>query len=377
MKVLHVITSLNTGGAERALLNLLAGGLAKNTKSVVLSLQDEGSIGPQIKALGVPVYTLRMRRGIPGLKAVARLFQVVRGFQPDIIQGWMYHGNIAASLAGCFVPKDTKISWNVRQSLYDLQAEKPLTRKVIKSARLLSGRVPSIIYNSNLSRCHHESFGFDDKHSKVIPNGFDLDYLAPCLKECQAIREEFGIKENTIIVGHVARFDPMKDHASFLKAAVHVSRQINDIKFLVVGREVSPNNSALRGIVPAELLDRFVFTGERRDVYKIMKAIDVFCLSSWSEAFPNVLGEAMAAGVPCVTTDVGDSKEIVGNTGVVVPPFDSVSLAEGLLSVIRMSGDRRRELGGAARERVKERYSLEKIVQQYQKLYEELIRRQV
>lgn len=375
MRILHIITGLNTGGAERALFNLLSGGLGSSQELAVLSLQDDGTVGSSIRQLGVPVFALGMQRGLPSLKNLNRLFQIVREIQPNVLQGWMYHGNIAASFASMMAQGNPAVSWNVRHSLYDLKVERPLTRQIIRGNRLFSGSADSIIYNSHLSKSQHEAFGFKDRRGLVIPNGFDLESLVPP-QECeQTVRAEFGLSTNALVVGHVARFHALKDHASFLKAAAQVAHQRRNVRFLLVGRDVSLQNAALQGIVPAHLEDRFVFAGERSDVHRLMRAMDVFCLSSVSEAFPNVLGEAMATGVPCVTTDVGDSAQIVGDTGLVVRPADSGLLAEGLLSLISMSCDERRKLGTAARQRIKQRYSLGKVVGQYEKLYEELIRR--
>jgi len=138
---------------------------------------------------------------------------------------------------------------------------------------------------------------------------------------------------------------------------------------------VSPENPTLAGIVPPELLERFIFPGERTDVQRLMQAMDVFCLSSWSEAFPNVLGEAMACGVPCVATDVGDSADIIGDTGIVVPPSDTEALARGLMLMLEKPDEERRALGRAARQRVKEHYSLAAVVEEYARLYEGLCAR--
>lgn len=370
--ILHVITGLSTGGAERALYNVLAGGLGRQYKTAVLSLQGEGSIGPQIRELEVPVYQLNMHRGMPTPSTVMRLRQVVHEFRPDIIQGWMYHGNLAASLAGCLAPGHPAVAWNVRHSLYDLAAEKPLTRQVIRVNRLLSNRKDAIIYNSRLSRSQHETFGFDTSVSLVIPNGFDLEQLRPNEETGTMVRQELAIPEDALVVGHVARFHPMKDHASFLRAAVRVALQMPNARFLLIGREVSPENPALSDIVSQELLERFVFLGERQDVYTLMQAMDVLSSSSWGEAFPNVIGEAMACQVPCVVTDVGDSADIVGNTGIVVPPSDSAALTKGLLIMLKKPAEKRRALGRAARVRIKANYELKTVVGQYARFYNEL-----
>jgi len=372
VKVLHIITGLSTGGAERALYNLLSGGLAARDGVVVLSLRDEGTYGRRIRELGVPVYTLGMRRGVPGPVAIARLCMLVRELRPDMIQGWMYHGNLAATLAGWVTPGRPPVAWNIRHSLYSLRDEKPLTRQVILANRCLSGRTDSIVYNSCLSREQHEAFGFLADRGRMIPNGFDTDNLQPSPDLGQLVRRDLAIPEDALVIGHVARFHPMKDHASFLRAAVQVARAMPNTRFLLAGRNVDLVNSALFGIVPSDFVGRFHFMGERDDVPALMQAMDIFCQSSWSEAFPNVLGEAMALGVPCVATDVGDSRDIVADTGMIVPRSDSEALARGLLAMLSKSSDERRALGSAARASVKANYALPRIVGEYQGLYEAL-----
>lgn len=368
-RVLHVITGLATGGAERALYNVLAGGLVKGIDIGVLSLLGQGTLGTKIWQLGVPVYTLDICGGLPGAQALGRLRRIVCSVQPDIIQGWMYHGNLAACIARRFAPGWPGVVWNVRQSLYSLQGEKLLTRQVIRANRYWSGGVDGIVYNSRLSRTQHTRFGFDDRRARVIPNGFDLERLRPDREVGERVRAELGLPEDAAVIGHVARFHPMKDQAGFLRAAARVSRAMPRARFLVVGRNVSPAHPALAGIIPSELSERFVFTGERRDPERLMQAMDVLCLSSWSEAFPNVLGEAMACGVPCVATDVGDSADIVGDTGIIIPSSDSDALAEGLLEMLAKATSERERLGRAARDRVTRHYALPRIVEHYADLY--------
>lgn len=373
MKVLHIITGLTTGGAERALYTLLSAGLAKRFDSAVLSLSNEGTIGAPIRALGVPVYTLDMRAGVPGPGALLELRRQVRALRPDVIQGWMYHGNLAASFAAWLAPGRPALAWNVRQSLYDLGDEKPLTRQVIRANRALSRHTDAIIYNSKLSRAQHERFGIAINRGVVIPNGFDSNLLRPDLTSGAEVRRELGIDPDALVVGHVARFHPMKDHAGFLRAAVEVAKQVTEARFLLVGREVGPNNPALTGIIPPDLMPQFIFSGERQDVPRLMQAMDVLCSSSsWGEAFPNVLGEAMACGVPCVATDVGDCASIVGETGIIVPPSDSKALARALTNMLGKSPKALAALGQDARQRIDAHYSIEVIVDSYTKLYERM-----
>ncbi len=372
MKILHVVTGLATGGAERALYNILAGSFAERFDTAVVSLRDEGTMGSLITALGVPVYAMKMNSCALGANAIADLYRIARSFRPDLIQGWMYHGNLAASFAGWTGSKSPMVAWNIRHSLYDLKAEKLLTRQVIRANRCFSRSADALIYNSRLAKTQHESLGFASAQSLVIPNGFDVERLRSESATALSVRKELGIPEKAVVVGHVARFHPMKDHASFLRAAVQVARRIPDSWFLLVGREVSPENPVLVNDVPPEVINRFIFLGERSDAPRLMQAMDIFCLSSWSEAFPNVLGEAMACEVPCVATNVGDCSDIVGDTGIVVAPSDSEALAQGLLAMLEKDGAERRALGRAARQRVEARYSLRAVVAEYISLYERL-----
>ncbi len=369
---MHVVTGLETGGAERALYNLLAGGLADRFDTAVVSLRDEGTMGSFIAALGVPVYAMKMHSCVSAAIAMGGLHRIVRSFGPDLIQGWMYHGNLAASAMAWMGSRSSVVTWNIRHCFYGLKAERPLTRQVIRGNRFFSGRANAMIYNSRLAKTQHETFGFASGQSLVIPNGFDVERLRPEPEVGLSVRKELDIPEDAVVVGHVARFHPMKDHASFLRAAVQVGRQVPVARFLLVGRDVSLENPALANIVPPEYRNRFFFTGERSDAHRLMQAMDVLCSSSWSEAFPNVLGEAMACGVPCVATSVGDCPDIIGDAGIVVPPSDSGALAQGLLVMLEKDGAERRALGRAARERVELRYSLQAVVGGYITLYQRL-----
>ncbi|MEJ2645629.1 MAG: glycosyltransferase [Gammaproteobacteria bacterium] len=373
MRVVHVITGLSTGGAERALYSVLAGGLVADGEHTVLSLRDEGSYGTRIRELGVPVRTLGIHRAVPGGGAVFRLVRLVREFNPNLIQGWMYHGNLAASLAKWRMPGRPALAWNIRQCLYTFDAERPITRQVIRANRLLSARPDAILYNSQLSRQQHEEFGFDGSRGGVIPNGFDLEQWRPDGDQRKKVRETLGIPESAPVIGHIARFHPMKDHTLFLRAAVAIAKAHPSVHFVLVGRDVQADNPIFAGIVPGWLENRFLWLGERHDMSGLMQAMDVFCQSSWSEAFPNVVGEAMAAGVPCVVTDVGDSAALVGDTGLVVPSKNENALTQGLLAMVARSDDARRALGKAARARIQTNFSLQHMVRQYSTLYERLV----
>lgn len=369
MKTVHIITGLATGGAERALYNLLQGGLSSSFDSYVISLGDKGTMGSQIEALGVSVITLNMRAGRPTLAGLLKLHSVIKTLQPDLIQGWMYHGNLAATLARFFMGGKPSLVWNVRHSLYELKHEKRSTRLVIKANCFFSNLPDALLYNSQLSRQQHEVFGFSAEKGRVIPNGIDLQRFSFSAAARQKVRSELNIPKQALVIGHVARLHPMKDHANFLKAAVVLAQRNSDVHFILSGRDVTMDDETLKQYIPMTLQNRVHLLGERSDVADLMSAMDIFCQSSWSEAFPNVLGEAMATGVPCVATDVGDSQLIVAEYGVIVPPKDTSLLVAGLESLMTLESADLRKLGMQAHQRIEEMFALDEITGRYANLY--------
>ena len=224
-RIIHLITGLAGGGAERALLNLLRGSLADKFECHVVSLGGEDLIGPKIRALQVPVTMLEMPRGRPSFSGVMKLRRLIKEQQPDVLQGWMYHGNAAALLGQKFATGRPRLIWNIRQTLYSLTNEKPITRQVIRANRIFSSMPEAIIYNSHRSRKQHEEFGFNAHGGQVIPNGIDIDQYSYSESYRQWVRSNLGIPASARVVGHIARLHPMKDHRSFLGAAVQLARR--------------------------------------------------------------------------------------------------------------------------------------------------------
>ncbi|MHB1566956.1 MAG: glycosyltransferase [Acidiferrobacter sp.] len=371
MKVLHIITGLQTGGAEMMLAKLVSSPCLTTSTVAVVSLIRRGPIADLIEAQGIPVYGLGMTSGIGGGAAVWRLRRVVRALRPELIQGWMYHGNLGALAARAFLPTWVPVAWNVRQSLYDIVHEKALTRHVIRWNARLSANAQAIIYNARISASQHQAIGFDPQRAVILPNGFDLRRFQPEPEVRNAVRAELGYRSDIPVVGMFARFHPMKDHHTFLEAARLVIAQRPELQVLMIGRGIDADNDSLRQQCDALGLSAHVrLLGERADVSRFMKAVDVCVLSSaWGEAFPNVLGEAMACGIPCVATSIGSSAEIIGDTGVVVPPRDPQALADGMLSVIAGPA---RALGERARLRIVDQFAIEGVAQRYADLYRSL-----
>ncbi len=371
MRLLFVTTGLATGGAERMLVKLLWVLNSRECECCVVSLLDSGTQGPVIRDLGVPIHELHVNRVLGFLSAVWRLQGITRSFKPDVIQGWMYHGNLAACCAWLSVWRRPRLFWGVRQTFTGMKYEKPMTRLVIRACAAFSDFPTHVVFNSQLSREQHEAIGFCSARSLVIPNGFDLWRFRPNLEARARVRKELGILSHAPVVGMIARDHPMKDHATFLKAAARVIQQLPSTVFVLAGRGVDRTNTRILSMIEQFGLSNSVrLVGEAADTESLYPAFDVLGLSSaWGEAFPNVLGEAMACGIPCVATDVGDTRQIIGNSGYVVSHSSPDELATKLLAVLTIEKADYTTLANLARHRIERHYSLDRIADGYRSVY--------
>lgn len=366
-----IITNLATGGAETMLLKLLQQIDRSHFTPTVISLVGMGEIGPHIQRLGIHVHALGMSRGVPNPLMVLRLAKLLRQLQPDVVHTWMYHadllGGLAARLAGF-----GKVIWCIRQSNLSKTVNKRSTLWAVKACALLSRRVPAqIISCSQRAKEVHAAVGYAEEKLHVIPNGFDLSRFVPDVAARASVRAELGLAADTPLVGLIARFDSQKNHFGFVEAAAQVHAQMPDVHFLLAGTGVDAANTGLNSAIAAKGLQaRMHLLGRREDVPRLMASLDVLASSSHGEAFPNVLGEAMACGIPCVVTDVGDSAEIAGPTGRVVAADDMAGLAQGLVELLCLSPEQKKELGTQARMRVAANYEIGHVTRLYEGFYE-------
>ncbi|MEQ1756371.1 MAG: glycosyltransferase [Micropepsaceae bacterium] len=354
-----------TGGAEAMLLKLISRG-SLDFKHSVISLQTKGTIGPKLEAVGVEVFALNMAGGrIPGVSAL-KLMDLLDSLRPDLIQAWMYHANLGTTLARSFLRQPPPLYWSIRCSLSLGDREKWLTAAVVRGCAYISSSAQTIIYNSRRSMQEHSALGYKSKGARVIANGFDLKQFSRSAQFRSQLRETLHIPPNAFVVGMLARLHPMKDHRTFLATARNVVSQTSDTYFVAAGRGVPELASQFPDLV-AELGTRLVLLPEFDAVEKFMSALDIFLLTSaWGEGFPNVLGEAMACELPCITTDAGDSAHIVDKAGIIVAPADVVALARETMALYQSGPDRLRLLGEQARERVRAHFSIERAVSAYE-----------
>jgi|Deesub1362A_J573_1020465.scaffolds.fasta_scaffold01015_13 glycosyltransferase involved in cell wall biosynthesis len=374
LRVVHLISGLEIGGAEMMLYRLLATMDRSEFSSQVVSLTDIGPVGEMISALGIPVWAVRMGRGIPNPLATIKLSRWLRRKRPHVIQTWMYHadlvGGMAALLAG-----GVPVAWGIHHSNLDPRWNKRMTIWTASVCAKLSKRLPDkIVCCSQAARRVHTCLGYAEEKMVVIPNGFDLEAFKPDETARCAVRHELGIPDSALLIGMVARFHPQKDHHNFIEAAARLHQRVSDVHFLLCGEGVSSDNAKLtQWIEAAGGRENFHLLGKREDIPRLLAALDIASSSSsYGEAFPLVIGEAMACGVPCVVTDVGDSALIVGDTGIVVPPRDPSALAAAWHELIRRGEEERRRLGKAARRRIQANYSLPGIAARYERLYREI-----
>ncbi|MCC6139076.1 MAG: glycosyltransferase [Nitrospira sp.] len=369
IRIVHVISGLETGGAERMLAKLVGAMDQARFSNVVISLTDSGRLGGAIESSGVAVYCLGMKRGRLDVLALLRLIRLLRRLQPMVVQSWLYHADLLSVLAVKFFRLPVLV-WNIRCSDMDLGQYRPLTRWVQRVLARLSAAPGAVVVNSEAGKRQHERVGYRPRRWQVIPNGFDTQQFRPDSTMRSSLRKDWQIPEDAVIVGLVARVDPMKDHATFLCAAQQVAESRRNVYFLLVGKDTE----TLVPVVDAKgLTDRVRALGYRSDVERLLPAVDMLCLSSaFGEGFPNVLGEAMACGIPCVSTDVGDARRIIGDTGLIVPARDPVSLAHAVNDLIDRGAAAREQLGRAARARIESEYSLARVVDRYTALYADL-----
>jgi glycosyltransferase involved in cell wall biosynthesis len=376
IKILHIINDLSIGGAEMMLYKLLSEMDRERFDPVVISLVDRGRLRDRIEALGIPVYTTGMKPGRPTPASIWRLIRLVRRSKPDLLQGWMYHGSLAAQVAGLFPFSRIPVLWSIHNgTVYSLAFEKRLTAAIIKLCAPLSRRPAKIIYVSQTSKSQHEVLGYCREKSCVIRNGFDTSLFTPSAEARAAVRLELGLAENAFLVGLVGRYHPQKDHANFLHAAALLLKEYPGVQFVLSGRGVDLKNHALCDLIQdLGIAERIHLLGERSDMPRLTASLDLASLSSsYGESFPNTIGEAMACGVPCVVTDLGDSAWMIGETGRVVPPRNPKALADAWKELIEIGAEGRRALGEAARARVIECFPLESIVAQYEAMYGSVI----
>ena len=368
MKIVHIITGLNDGGAEHTLFKICK--YDNLNKHIVISLTGPGKYFSLLKKLKIKVYCLKA--SFFSIHKFFFLIRLLHLLNPDIVQTWLVHadfvGGIAARLASI-----KKIIWNVRYSDLKLGKAKLTTIIIIKILSKLSYLIPkSIVIASKRAKKIYEIKGYDKKKLRFIPNGYDLSILKPSKFQKINFQRKNKIKKKIPLIGKVARYDLKKDHLNLIKALSLIRSKNVNFSCVLIGTNINQSNIKLVSkIKELNLSNHVKLLGQNDDITKVMNGLDVYIQSSsYGEGFPNVVAEAMSCGTPCVVTDVGDAKFIVGKNGWIVPPNNSIKLAKAIekaLSEIGTSHWSRR--CNKARLRIKDNFNIINMIKSYSNLW--------
>jgi len=371
--VCHLITSTEAGGAETQLLHLVRGGEATGVRHRVLCLGREGVLAPELARAGAAPLSLGLSPGPGGLlRGLPRLALHLRRLGPALVQTWLYHADLLGLLASRLAGSPPLV-WTLRCSDMDLARYSRATRLVLRANIRLSRLPAAIVANSHSGARWHAGLGYPADRLEVIPNGFDSQRFRPDPRARERLRRSLGLDDGHILVGHLARWDPMKDQATLLAAFTQALAQNPRLRLVLVGPGLEESNPGLAACWRPPLAGRVFALGYQAQPQQWLAALDLHLLSSLSEGLCNAVGEAMAAGVPNLVTDTGDNRRLVGDTGLVVPPARPREMARALLQMAAWSAEERRRRGQAARQRIEESYSLEAMRAAYGRLYRRLL----
>jgi glycosyltransferase involved in cell wall biosynthesis len=339
-------------------------------------MTSAGHYGERLREAGIAVDTLGLERGRITPAAISHLSRKIREYQPHVIQTWMYHADFLGGIVGRF-SGTAAVSWGLRNSTLDARHSRTSTRLIARACALLSYWLPDAIVScSEVATEVHRRLGYCKRKFRQIPNGIDTSKYQPDPVARLTLRTQWGVASDDFLIGMVARVDPQKDHSTFLRAAARLkSLGVGRFKFVLIGSGTESATSILRpAIQQLQIEDDVILAGPRDDICRVMPALDLHMLTSaYGEAFPNVLTEAMACGVPCVATDVGDSHKIIGDTGWIVPIRDVDRVVAAVNEAVRRADETRRGIIPMnCRSRVQNLFSLDAMVKSYDSLWREL-----
>jgi glycosyltransferase involved in cell wall biosynthesis len=372
LKTLFLARSLEIGGAERQIV-LLAGELRRRGHDIKVCLfYSRGELGDELRGAGVLINSLEKRGRWDIFRFLFRFLNLLWNEKPEILYSFLPIPN-ALALFSKFISPKTKVVWGVRGSFIDHSKYDWLTWTAYKVELYLSRFSDLIISNSRAGRDYAVNNGFPSEKTIVIFNGVDDAVFQPNPEAGRSLRDSWCANDNGCLIGLIGRLDPIKGHSVFFRAAAKIVEKRNDVRFVCVGDGPEDYRQNLQNLAEdLGIANKVVWAGGRTDMPAVYNALDLLCSSSHGEGFPNVIGEAMVSGVPCVVTDVGDCAELVGETGIVVPPKDPEALATGLLEMLNRLSENP-GLKVTVRKRILERFSKEVLIQKCETALEELL----
>ena len=373
--VLHLITGLGVGGAERTLQQVVLGLDPARFRSTVVSLGDLGVVGGELSVAGVPVTAMGLKPGIGAGLGVRRLARLLQESRPDLVQTWMYHADLLGLLAAR-ASGSPPLAWNVRggvQAWSDLGLS---TGLVMRLCAWKSPKPDVVVVNSEFGLRQHEAIGYRPRAWRLIRNGIDLRRFRPMPEARRAARAALKAEDDQVVFGVVGRYHRKKRIPEIVQAFGKTARSEPPALLALVGEGMaSTNKELMKGVKRQGTGERVRLVGPTQEVPYWLNGMDVLVSASVSEGFPNVVAEAMACQVPCVATDVGDTRLLIGDCGEAIPAGDPEALGAAMGAMLALGSERRRRLGERARRRVEDEYGLERMIGAYQALYAELAAR--
>ena len=372
MKIVHIITGLNDGGAENTLFKICK--YDKINEHIVISFLNTGKYFFLLKKIGVEVYSLNIK--FYSFYKIFILMKLIRFLKPNIIQTWLIHADIIGGLVARLLGFKN-IIWNIRYSELQKKNEVKFMKMLMtKIVAKLSYIIPqSIVIVSKKAKKIYVSEGYDEKKFEFIPNGYDLKILKYIYLQKKKFKRKLKLNKKIPIIGNVSRFHPKKDHINLIKAlSILKSKNINFFCVLF-GTNVDKNNSKLISeIKNLKLYNNIRLFGQNNNIVEIFNGIDLYVQSSsYGEGFPNVVAESMACKTPCVVTNVGDSSFILGDTGWIVPPNNPFKLAKSIQRALNEIGKKKWIIrGDRSRSRIKKNFSINKMINSYNHLWKKV-----
>jgi glycosyltransferase involved in cell wall biosynthesis len=363
-KIVHIINSTNIGGAENIFFNVVKEFNKKDI--VIISLTCQGYYGKKLKNKGFTVYSINMKKNIFILFQIFKLFYLINIHRPEVVHTWLYHSNLIGGIIAK-LSKVKKIYWSIH---HDYEYSNILMMIEMKLLSILSHLIPNkIIFCSYSSKKNHIKNGYNQYGSLVIDNGICLSKFKNDSIFRKKIRSKLKIRNGCFLLGNISRYHPLKDHDTLLKSLTFLKLKGKSFKCILIGNGLTTKNIELvKKIKKYNLEKEVILYGSSNKIYQLINAFDLNILSSKSESFPVTLLESMASGVPCISTNVGDAKNIIGNSGWIVNPEDSYELGNCISKIIDKR-DLLKEKSKLSKERVEEFFSLERMNYRYKKLY--------
>jgi glycosyltransferase involved in cell wall biosynthesis len=377
LSVLHVLPGLGFGGTEFTVYRLAQAERIRGVQSEIMSLKAAGGLVRDIKAAGIPHRSMSVSGGVGALSRW--MYPENSKSRPyDIVQGWLYSGNIMAGVLAGGWP-GSRVIWNLMQANVSPAVNGFKTRMLMKGGAWLSRRWPDrIVCNSLAAQEAHQGLGYTDTKMRIIPNGVDTGIYRYYPEARTSFCRVHGVSPTSLILGHLARWDPHKDHQTLVRSVgLLLNRGIDTHLFLAGPGVTIDNHILMQWIDETGFPERFHMLGMVKDTPPFLSSLDIFCLSSVGESSSYSLAEALACEVPSVVTDVGDSRHVLGDAGVVVNPSDPEAFCQGLVALAVLGSEERKRLGRIGRERIVDHYSFQKMVEAYQSLYQQIFSERV